>query len=135
MTTTIPNKVPGVAAYEASDTYVTAELFNSAVPLPVTEDFPVGASTTLAAFSVVGVDGSGNLALAKTSATAVVPLGVLTCAVTTGVGGSDRVAIYRAGNFNPDALVWHADYSTDALKAAAFRGSPTPTNIIIRKRL
>lgn len=135
MTTTISNKVPGVAAYEASDTYVTSELFNSAIPHPVTEDFPVGASTTIEAYSVVGLDGSGNIAMAKTTATAVVPIGVTTARIATGVGGSDRIAIYRAGNFNPDALIWHADYSTDALKAAAFRDSPTPTNIIIRKRL
>jgi hypothetical protein len=135
MTTAIPQKVPGVASFESSDTYITNELFNSAIPDPVTEDFPVGASTTIEAYSVVGLDGSGNLAMAKTTATAVVPIGITTARIATGVGGSDRIAVYRAGNFNPDALVWHADYDTDAKKAAAFRISPAPTNIIIRKRL
>lgn len=135
MTTAIPQKVPGVASFEVSDTYITNELFNSAIPDPVTEDFPVGASTTIEAYSVVGLDGSGNIAMAKTTATAVVPIGITTARIATGVGGSDRIAIYRAGNFNPDALVWHADYDTDAKKAAAFRISPAPTNIIIRKRL
>ena len=105
------------------------------MPTPVTEDFPIGQNTTLEAYSVVGLDGSGNLAMAKTSSTAVVPMGVLLAKVVTGAGQTDRVPIYRQGNFNLDALVWHADYDTDAKKAAAFRGSPTPTNIIVRKRL
>lgn len=132
--TTIPLQ-SGVAGFETGDSFESVELFNSAIPLPVTEDFPVAQNTDLAARSVVGVDGSGNLAIAKTSSTAVVPLGVLTMAVKTGAGETTRAAIFRAGNFNPAALVWHADYDTDAKKAAAFRGSPTPTNIVIRKRL
>lgn len=125
----------GVAGFEAGDSYQSRELFNSAIPLPVTEDFPVAQSTELPAFSVVGVNASGDIALAKTSNTAVVPLGILTLPVKTGAGETARVAIYRAGNFNPAVLSWHADYDTDAKKAAAFRGSPTPTNIVIRKRL
>ena len=126
---------PGVADFEANDGFASVEVFNSAIPHPVTEDFPVGESTTLAVRSVVGLDVSGNLVMAKTSTTAVVPIGVTTVAVATGAGQTDRIAIYRAGNFNPAALTWHADYDTDAKKAAAFRGSPTPTNIVIRKRL
>ncbi len=132
--TTIPLQ-SGVAGFEAGDSYESVELFNSAIPLPVTEDFPVKASSDFAERSVVGLDADGNLAMAKTSSTAVVPLGILTMAVKTGVGETTRAAIYRAGNFNPAALVWHADYDTDAKKAAAFRDSPTPTNIVIRKRL
>lgn len=133
--TTIPLSQAGIASGELNDGFVSQELFNSAIPLPVTEDFVVAASTTLAAFSVVGLDGSGNLVMAKTSSTAVLPIGVLVTPVATGVGQTDRVPVYRAGNFNLDALVWHADYDTDAKKAAAFRGSPSPTNIIVRKRL
>lgn len=131
---TIPGR-GGVAGFEQGDSYASQELFNSAIPLQTTEDFPVAQNTDLEARSVVGVDASGNLAIAKTSSTAVVPLGILTIPVKTGAGETTRAAIWRSGNFNPAALVWHADYDTDAKKAAAFRGSPTPTNIIIRKRL
>lgn len=133
--TNIPHLDAGIAGFEVNDGFGQVELFNSAIPEPVTEDFPTAQNTTLAARSVVGLDGSGNLALAKTSTTAVVPIGVLLHAVVTGAGQTERVPIYRQGNFNPDALTWHADYDTDAKKAAAFRGSPTPTNIVIRKRL
>jgi hypothetical protein len=135
MATNIPYAGAGIATYEVSDSFTQQELFNSSIPLPVTEDFNVGPSTTLAAFAVVGLDAGGNLVMAKTSSTTVVPIGITTVAVVTGVGQNDRIAVYRAGNFNPDALTWHADYDTDAKKAGAFRGSPTPTNIIIRKRL
>ena len=130
----IPNSGAGIAEFEVSDNFSSVELFNSAIPNPSTEDFPVGESTTLPAYSVVGLS-AGNLVLAKTSATAVVPIGITTVPVATGAGQTDRVAIYRSGNFNPAALNWHADYDTAAKKAAAFRGSPTPTNIIIRERL
>ncbi|AID18320.1 head decoration protein [Rhizobium leguminosarum] len=132
--TNIPYGEAGIAGFETSDSFTSVELFNSAIPHPVTEDFPVGENTTLPVNSVVGLS-AGNLVLAKTSATAVVPIGVTTVAVTTGAGVTDRIAIYRAGNFNPAALNWHADYDTTAKKVAAFRGSPTPTNIVIRERL
>lgn len=134
-TTPIPISEPGIADYQANDGFYSQELFNSGVPLPATEDFPVAQSTTIAARSVVGLDGSGNLVMAKTSSTAVVPIGVLVTSVATASGQTDRVPVYRAGNFNLDALIFHADYDTDAKKAAAFRGSPSPTNVIVRKRL
>lgn len=134
MSTSIPYGDAGVADFEIGADFASTELFNSAIPLPVTEDFPVGANTTLPAFSVVGLSG-GNLVLAKTSDVAVVPIGVTTVAVATGAGGADRIAVFRAGNFNPAALNWHADYDTSAKKTAAFRGSPAPTNIVIRERL
>jgi hypothetical protein len=51
------------------------------------------------------------------------------------VGAVQSVAGFRAGCFNPAALNWHASYDTDDKKAAAFRGAPTPTNILIRKFL
>lgn len=257
--TTIPLPQPGIAGYEASDTFVINDLFNSAIPHPVTEDFPVAADVEIPVFSVVGEGTDGNLALAtygsqqakaatgaltfsgvgtaddtitvgsvtytlkaapttvanqvKIGATAaetaanliaavnkaagggtaygsntvahpdvqaeslggaivgitakvpglagnalattetgtntsfgaatltggedafgVKPIGITTAAVYD-VNTAQRVAVYRAGNFNPAALNWHASFDTDAKKAVAFRGSPAPTNIVIRKRL
>jgi hypothetical protein len=131
----VPYSDVGIAGFEVSDAFTQQELFNSSVPLPVTEDFPVGENTDLPAFSVVGLSAAGNLVLGQTSGTAVAPIGITTAPVKTGAGQTDRIAVFRSGNFNPAALNWHADYDTDAKKAAAFRGSPTPTNIVIRKRL
>lgn len=131
----IAQPVPGIAAFDASDVIAAAELFNNAIPHPVTEDFPVGASTDLKAYSVVGLSAAGNLVLAQTSGTAVVPIGITVTGAKTGAGQTDRIAVYRAGNFNPAALTWHADYDTAEKKAAAFRGAPAPTNILIRERL
>jgi hypothetical protein len=133
--TNIPYTENGIAKFEESSSFQQLELFNGSIPQIVTEDFLVADSLTLLANSVVGLDATNKLVMAKTSATAVVPLGVTLHAITTGVGNTDRVAIYRSGNFNRDALVFHADYSTNALKEAAFRGSPTPTNIVVRGRL
>jgi hypothetical protein len=61
------------------------------------------------------------------------PIGVLVAAAdATGVA-TMRAKVWRGGVFNPDLLVWHADYTTDELKRLAFEGSPTPTQVVIRK--
>ena len=60
---------------------------------------------------------------------------MLAAPAVTGSGVTTKAPVYRAGNFNPAALIWHADYDTDAKKAAAFRGAAAPTNIVIRARL
>ncbi|TIP38615.1 MAG: hypothetical protein E5X77_31675 [Mesorhizobium sp.] len=246
--TSIPFVQPGMAARDVSDTFTSAEIFNSAIPHPVTEDFPVAAHVALPAFSVVGLAASGlSLALAtfayasgrmasgrlvfsgagtaddtitigttvytlkaapttvagqvKIGATAAETASNLIAAINGGAGAgtaygsqtvphpdvaaqsdaagivgivakqagsagnaiattetgsatafanvtlvgttapvldtnvAQRVAIYRAGNFNPDALNWDASFDTDAKREAAFRGAPSPTNILIRKRL
>ncbi|TPK15176.1 hypothetical protein FJ872_19450 [Mesorhizobium sp. B2-5-9] len=258
--TSIPYAQPGMAARDVSDTFTSAEIFNSAIPHPVTEDFPVAADVALLALSVVGLAASGlSLAMAtvlyvpgskasgrlvfsavgtaddtitigatvytmkaapttvagkvKIGATAAETASNLIAAINGGagsgslygsattphpdvvartdaagivgivakavgaagnaiatteagtatafvntllVGGADqvgvaalgittapvvdtdaaqRVAIYRAGNFNPDALNWDASFDTDAKREAAFRDAPTPTNILVRKRL
>ncbi|BCM19245.1 hypothetical protein [Mesorhizobium sp. J8] len=258
--TSIPFAQPGMAARDVSDAFSSAEIFNSAIPHPVTEDFPVAADVAIPAFSVVRLAASGlSLALAtfafapgaraagrlvfsgvgaaddtitvaatvytlkaapttvagqvKIGATAAETASNLIAAINGGagagtlygsltvphpdvtaqadaagivgvvakvagaagnaiattetgsvtafanatlVGGVDQVgvqaigvttapvvdtdaaqsvAIYRAGNFNPDALNWDASFNTDAKREAAFRGAPSPTNILIRKRL
>ncbi|MES0023157.1 MULTISPECIES: hypothetical protein [unclassified Mesorhizobium] len=258
--TSIPFAQPGMAGRDVSDTFTSAEIFNSAIPHPVTEDFPVAADLVLPALSVVGLNAAASsLAMAtrnfapgskasgrlvfsgsgaaddiitigatvytlkaapttvagqvKIGATAAETASNLIAAIngsvgagtaygsltpphpdvsaqsdaagivgifakvagaagnavattetgsatafanTTLVGGVDqigaqaigvttapvvdtdaaqRVAIYRAGNFNPDALNWDASFDTDSKREAAFRDAPTPTNILIRKRL
>ncbi len=135
MTTNIPYDKVGIADFDTTDTFSQVELFNSTEPDITTEDFEVAASTTLKAFAVVGLNASGKLVMAQTSSTAVVPIGVTTAGITTDSSNPKRIAIYRSGNFNPAALVWHTDYDTVAKQCAAFRGSPTPTNIIVRARL
>jgi hypothetical protein len=49
-------------------------------------------------------------------------------------GSGGNVQVFYQGCFNQDALVWDASFDTDAKKQAAFIGSPTPTQIIVRKR-
>ncbi|RWG53998.1 MAG: hypothetical protein EOQ64_22010 [Mesorhizobium sp.] len=257
--TSIPFAQPGMAARDVSETFTSAEIFNSSIPHPVTEDFPVAADVALPAFSVVGLAATDTVAMAtfvhapgskatgrlvlsgagavddtitlgatvytlkaapttvagqiKIGATAAETASNLIAAInggagagtaygslttphpdvsaqsdaagivgivaktagapgnaiattetgaaiafsnTTLVGGADqigvaplgittapvvdtdvaqRVAIYRAGNFNPDALNWDASFNTDDKREAAFRGAPAPTNILVRKRL
>lgn len=136
--TAIPLTSAGIAGFEVSETFTSTEIFNSAVPQPVTEDMAYGQNTDLAALSVVGLD-AGVLALARLpdgeDDDGVAALGVLVTPVDPGAGQSGSAPIWRAGNFNPDALVWHESYDTPAKRLAAFNGAPTPTYIILRERL
>lgn len=70
-----------------------------------------------------GLDGAGIQAI-----------GVLAHAASLGASGSANGHVFYSGCFNSDALVWHGSFTTDAQKAAAFFGAPTPTTIIARKR-
>lgn len=127
--------LPGAATFEESASFTQVELFNSANPKTLTEEFPVAQNTDLPIGAVVGVNGSGDLALAKTSSTAIAPIGVLAAPAKTGAGVTTKAPVFRAGNFNMAALTYHADYDTAAKKKAAFRGAAAPTNIIVRERL
>jgi len=119
------------------------DILNPRVPALVTGDFPQVASTdenvaesqTLEALTVVGFDSNGRIVPAVLGGgSPIAPIGVLAYATTTGVGVSGVYAgVYRTGVFNPDLLVWDASFSTDAEKAKAFEGAPSPTQIIIRK--
>ena len=112
------NSQYGKPGFTAEDDSFDVELFAHIDPKPWTEYFPVAASQTLAANTVVGLSG-GNLVIANTST--VKPCGILVHGITTGAGQTAQGAIYRAGHFNKAALVWDATFSTDALKLAAFR--------------
>lgn len=52
--------------------------------------------------------------------------------LTPGSGTKKGAPVYRSGVFNPNMLNWPASFDTDAEKYDAFRGAPTPTNIIMR---
>lgn len=129
----------GVPSQWSQDFGVTAEgLFSGETPAQFVEDKPVALNQTLAAYTVVGFDASGNIVPATYNATpanAIKAIGVLMYPVTTGASGSLPAGrILRGGCINPDLLVWDATFTTQALKLAAFEGSPSPTQIVLRRK-
>lgn len=132
--TNIPYGSQGFASFNESGEYTTQEVFCGDLPRPFTESYPVAAETTLEQYSVVGLDGSGDLALATEDGT-VQAIGVLLYAITTGVGETDNVPIWRAGCFDRNVLVFDTSYDTDAKKQAAFEGAPSPTQVVLKTRL
>lgn len=136
-----PYADPGRAAFEELDTYLQNHLLAGSHPeLAPAYSFPLPLNANYAQFTVLGLNAAGELVPAvRGSANAaddVKAMGVLAHAVSRGGTGSAAVngQIFYQGCFNQDALVWGASFSTDAHKQAAFRGSPTPTNIIVAKR-
>lgn len=132
VTYTSPNNTwdAGVPSQEAHDFAVTLEgLITGETPAQFVQDLPTAFSQTLTAGMVVGLS-SGEVVQATT---AIKPIGVLMYGVTTGASGSKLVArVLRAGCLNPDRLTWHSSFNTTALRMAAFEGSPSPTNIVLR---
>ena len=61
------------------------------------------------------------------------PVGVLPYAVKTAAGETPMTPVHPTGVFNPDRLVWHESFGTEAKRRMAFFDSPAPTNIMIRK--
>lgn len=138
-TITPPYADPGRAAFEELDTYVQNNLLAGNHPeLKPAYSFPLDNDATFAQFSVVGLDASGNLALAVvddvTPANNIQAIGVLAHAASLGATGTGTGAVWYSGCFNADCLVWDASFDTAAKREAAFRGAPTPTTIIIAHR-
>ena len=133
-TVKVPYADPGIASFEVLDTYTQDFLLAGNHPtLEPAYGYPLANSTSFDQFSVVGLDGSGNIALATQDAT-VQAIGVLAHSAALGASGTGTGQVWYSGAFNMDALVWDASFTTDAQKEAAFRGAPTPTTIIISKR-
>lgn len=132
VTYTSPNRTydAGVPSQSSDDFAVTLEgLITGETPAQFVQDLPTAFSQTLTAGMVVGLS-SGEVVQATTS---IKPIGILMYDVTTGASGSKFVArVLRAGCLNPALLTWHSSFNTPALKMAAFEGSPSPTNIVLR---
>jgi Bacteriophage lambda head decoration protein D len=128
----------GRALFEQLDTYLQNHLISGVTPeLLAPIAIKQKASTELAQFTVVGLDSNGEVVIATYNANpanAIKPIGVLAHASTAGASGTVNAQIFFSGCFDPTFLVWDSTFNTDALKAAAFRGSPTPTQIVIRKK-
>jgi hypothetical protein len=128
----------GRALFEQMDTYLQNHLISGVTPeLLAPIAIKQKASTTLAQFAVVGLDAAGEVVLATYNAnpaSAIKPIGVLAHASVAGASGVVNAQVFFSGCFDPTYLVWDATFNTDALKAAAFRGSPTPTQVVIRKK-
>lgn len=115
----------------SADPFITGDS-----PSVFTEALPIATNQVLAARTVVALNASGHLVAAEADNDPKA-IGILVYAVdTTGIAaGVADAEVYRGGVFNPDLLVWPASFNTDALKLAAFRGSPSPTVILLRRPL
>jgi hypothetical protein len=92
-----------MAAFQAGDNFTSAEIFNSAIPQPVTEDFPVAAHFAFQAFSVVGTKADGTLGMATLAfSAAIAALGEL---VFSGVGTADETITIGAVTYTLKANV------------------------------
>ncbi len=136
MSTTIRFGDEGIPAF-GTDSFTNIELYSGKPsddePTVHPLDAVTVAAAALPAFAVVGM-GAGGIALAKYDKS-VQALGITVSPIPMGAGGGSQIAIFRDGVFNPAALTWDASFDTDAKKLAAFDGAPTPTHIVIKKRL
>lgn len=124
-------KNAGIPRQGSDDIVVTPEaLITGDIPAIFNEDMTVAASSTIAAYTVVGLNGGGEIVPAVSGTTQAI--GITFYDVVTGASPAEGVPIYRGGVFNPAMLNWPASYNTDAKKLAAFRNAPAPTQIVLR---
>lgn len=125
-------KTAGIPSQGGDTIVVTPEgLVTGSEPGLRSEDMTVAASQTIAARTPLGVDGSGNIIPAVLGTTQAIGFCLIDIA-TTSSSTLTGYPITRSGCFNPAMLNWPVSYDTMAKKLAAFRGAPTPTNIIMR---
>lgn len=102
-----------------TETFTSVELFSGHSAEIVTReaiDPAAVAAADLPAFSVVGRGASG-LTLASGTVKAI---GVTTAPIPMGTVVGTKVAIFRDGMFNPNALNWGPYFDTDLKKERAF---------------
>lgn len=128
----------GVPAFEALDTYTMQNLLCSGEPAQqATVRILLADSTTLAKFTVVGLDTNGKLVASTWHATTPIkPIGVLAHAATSGATNTTiHGEVHLTGDYNIDAdspLVWDASYDSEAKKTfAPVTGNP---NLMFRSR-
>lgn len=136
MATFSPTNEPWKAGYpgQSSDTVnpVNEGIIIGDTPHVVMEDMTVAASQNFATMYVpVAFDGSGNLIPAVWNVSQAV--GILMRPLTTPASPIQGVECLRAGCVRMDLVAWPASYDTDEKKLEAFRGAPTPCNIVVKK--
>lgn len=120
----------GIAAQSGDEILADqVDIYGGDIPAVFATQETILTGQTLAARTVVGFDGAGKIVPAE--AGVVDAIGVLPYAVDSTAGDIVGEGIWRGGNFKPSALVWDASYNTDALKAKAFEGAPSPTQIVL----
>ena len=124
-------KMAGIPAQNSDVIAVAPEgLITGSFPEISTEDMTFAASQTVPAYTPVGLDGSGHLVPAVSGTTQAI--GIVVHDVVTGASPIRGFPVWRTGVFNPAMLAWPASYDTDEKKLEAFRGAPSPTQIIMR---
>ena len=105
-------------------------------PDVVTVDMTLAASQTIAEYTPVGFDATGNLVPAAWNATpadAVQAIGITLYPIVTPTSPVQGVPILIQAGLNMDMINWPASFDTVEKKLEAFRGAPTPTSIVVKK--
>lgn len=135
MAINLPNEEAGAGLPTQWDDTISATLASlrsGDQPGWMTEDLIIAASQNLPAYSPVGFDGSNRIVPAVSGSVQAIGL-TLTAIVTDASTTYKGAPILRVGCVNPDRIAWPASYDTEVEKMNAFRGAPTPTNMIVRR--
>jgi len=127
-------KAAGIPSQNSDIIAVAPEgLITGSFPEVSTEDMTIAANQTIPAYTPVGLDASGHVVAASLTSEPPVPaIGIVVHDVTTSASPIRAFPVWRTGVFNPAMLAWPASYDTDEKKLEAFRGAPSPTQIIMR---
>lgn len=114
------NPTPGLAQYQSDTIGGLVELFFGDTPAPVTES---GSYT--AALGTAGIPANTPVVFDPNTRSISLVSGdakpnAITCGELLAGSPAGRMGVYRAGNFNINALNWPASLNTEALRLSAF---------------
>lgn len=121
----------GVPQQYSDSFLVTPEgLITGETPRQFVVDMTAALNQTIAAYTPVGLDGSGDIIPAVFGTTQAI--GILVYPVVAGATNKPVARVLRAGCLNPAMIAWPASYNTAERRLEAFNGAPSPTQIVVR---
>ncbi|RWR13834.1 hypothetical protein [Paenirhodobacter populi] len=121
------NYTPGIASVILGDTEFNEPLFlNYDIRPAAYEVLPLAAGETIDLQAPVALDENNAVVNAEPGTPSI---GLCMTPIN---GTTTSVSVLRTGVLNEKAIAWQASYDTAAKRAAAFRGAPSPTNIMVK---
>ncbi|PTX46982.1 hypothetical protein IQ03_03521 [Gemmobacter caeni] len=121
------NYTPGIASVILGDTEINEPLFlNYDIRPGAYEGHALASGQTIALQAPVTLNEDGEVIEAEAGTPAI---GLCMSPINA---ETTSVQVLKTGVLNSRAIAWPASYDTAEKRAAAFRGAPAPTNIIVK---
>lgn len=130
----IPLNEPGIAGFE-TESWASAEepRYGENVATTTHERVTSTVALDLPLYTPVNITPAGVITQAVVATGVSNANALLAAPLSLAANQTMSIPVYREGHWSMTALNWHASYTTDALKIAAFQGGKSPTLFVSKK--